>query len=140
MCVIHAGSKKEEEEEVSPAAYIAPVVALICALVGIVILLVVLIRRRKRKRRQGHLSQLHSPDPVMSPEAAFYKKSGQFSPISLLSPQSTCAAFSDPLEFPRNQLYVYTKKVLGRCGIIFLLFTHNDVTLICTIERITQLE
>ena len=86
---------------------------LIVTLGGIFVVLVVLIRMKKRRRCQGHLSQLQSPDPIMSPEAAFYKKSGQFSPISLLSPQSTSAAFSDPLEFPRNQLYVYTKKVLG---------------------------
>ncbi|CAI8041695.1 Fibroblast growth factor receptor 3 [Geodia barretti] len=98
---------------ISPAAYAVPVVVLIVALGGIFVVLVVLIRMKKRRRRQGHLSELQSPDPIMSPEAAFYKKSGQFSPISLLSPQSTSAAFSDPLEFPRNQLYVYTKKVLG---------------------------
>ena len=113
LCFSHPGGKGTD---VSPAVYTVPVVVvLISALVGIVITLVVLIRMRKRKRRQGHLSQLQSPDPIMSPEAAFYKKSGQFSPISLLSPQSTSAAFSDPLEFPRNQLYVYTKKVLGKC-------------------------
>jgi serine/threonine protein kinase len=108
-----AHSSGETGTYISPAAYAVPVVVLIVCLVGIVVVLVVLIRTRKRKRRQGHLSQLQSPDPIMSPEAAFYKKSGQFSPISLLSPQSASAAFSDPLEFPRNQLYVYTKKVLG---------------------------
>ena len=87
---------------------------LILALTGIIIVLVVLIRRRKRKRSLGHLSQLQSPDPITSPEAVFYKKNGQFSPISLLSPQSA-SVYSDPLEFPRNQLYVFTKKVLGEC-------------------------
>ena len=96
------------------AVYIVPVVCLVAALASIIVILVVLIRRRKRKRSRGHLSQLQSPDPLASPEAMFHKKSGQFSPVSLLSPQSVSAAYSDPLEFPRNQLYVFTKRVLGK--------------------------
>jgi hypothetical protein len=108
---LQAGRKNN----VSAAAYTVPVVFfLVVALVGVMIVLVVLIRRRKRKRAQGHLSQLQSPDPTATaPEAVFYKKSGQFSPVSLLSPQSVSAAYSDPLEFPRNRLYIYTNKVLG---------------------------
>lgn len=101
---------------VTPVAYIVPVVGLVIILVVIGVILVVLMRRRKRKRVRGHISQLQSPGPT-SPDAAFYKKrleSGQFSPISVLSPQATNVAFSDPLEFPRNQLFVYTKKVLGK--------------------------
>ena len=115
--ILYAGvfSADGKKGGVSPAVYSVPIVVLIGALVGIIILLVVLIRRRKRKRRQGHISTLQSPDPLASPDAVFYKKSGQFSPISLLSPPSASAAFSDPLEFPRNQLHVYTKKVLGKC-------------------------
>ena len=83
----------------SEAVYIVPVVCLVAALACIIVILVVLIRRRKRKRSHGHLSQL--------------QKSGQFSPVSPLSPQSVSAAYSDPLEFPRNQLHVFTKRVLG---------------------------
>lgn len=103
-------------ESVPPVAYVVPVVVLVIALMGIGIVLVVLIRRRKRKRaHRGQLSQLQSPDPTVK-DAMFYKtrtESGQFSPVSLLSPQGASVAYNDPLEFPRNQLYVYTHKVLG---------------------------
>ena len=98
----------------SEAVYIVPVVCLVAALASIIVILAVLIRRRKRKQNRGHLSQLQSPDPLVSPEAIFHENSVQFSPVSLLSPQSVSAAYSDPLEFPRNQLYVFTKRVLGK--------------------------
>ena len=82
----------------SEAVYIVPVVCLVAALASIIVILV-LIRRRKRKWSHGHLSQL--------------QKSSQCSPVSPLSPQSVSAAYSDLLEFPRNQLHVFTKRVLG---------------------------
>lgn len=110
-------------DTISPATYaVIPIGVLVCALLGIIVAMVVLIRKRKRNRQRGQLSQIQSPDPLASPEVAFYKKNGQFSPVAVLSPQSTCAAFSDPLEFPRNQLYVYTKKILGMrlCAILQL--------------------
>ena len=94
----------------SPAVYVVPVVFLITTLVCIGILLIIIIRRRKRERVLAHL---RSPDPIAGPEAVYHKKGDLFSPVSLLSPQS--AAHSDPLEFPRNKLYVYTNKVLGTC-------------------------
>lgn len=93
-------------------------------LVATGIILVVLMRRRKRKRARGHLTQLQSPTTT-TPDAAYYKKrleSGQFSPASMLSPQATNVAFSDPLEFPRNQLFVYTKKVLGKWELFTTLY------------------
>ena len=98
---------------VSSAAYIAPVGILILVLLTVIVITVVVIRTRKRKRTRAHISQLNSPAPTTQ-EAAFYKKNGEFSPMSLLSPQSISAAYNDPLEFPRNRLYVYTKKVLGK--------------------------
>lgn len=102
-----------DDNNVSPAAFIVPIGVLVCALLGIIVAMVILIRTRKKKRHRGRLSQQHNLDPIASPEAVCHKKNGLFSPVSVLSPQSTCAAFSDPLEFPRNQLYVYTKRVLG---------------------------
>ena len=76
------------------------------------IVLVVLIRRRKRKRVHSHTAG--SPGPMASPEGAFFHKNSQlFSPASLLSPQSIRSVFNDPLEFPRNQLYIHSNKVLG---------------------------
>ena len=119
---------------VTPAAYVVPVVALVMVLVVMGIILIVLMRTRKRKRVRGHISQLQSPGPT-SPDAPFYKKrleSGQFSPMSVLSPQATNVVFNDPLEFPRNQLLVYTKKVLGKCK----LFTAQH--LLCTIVAMTS--
>jgi hypothetical protein len=95
---------------VSPAAYIVPVALLVLALFGIIVAIIIVIRARKRKRVLAHL---RSPDPLVAPEAAYRKKSDLFSPVSLLSPQSARAAFNDPLEFPRNRLYIYTNKVLG---------------------------
>ena len=100
--------------------YAVPLFCLLVALVGIVIVLVVLIRRRKRKRVLNHL---RSPDPVTSPVGVvFHKKNSElFSPVSLISPQSASAAFNDPLEFPRNKLYVYTRKVLGMCLWVYII-------------------
>ena len=103
----------DNSEDVTPAAYVVPVVgSLIIVLVSVSVFILVLIRRRKRKRTRAHISQLNSPAPTTQ-DAAFYKKNGEFSPVSLLSPPSASAAYNDPLEFPRNRLYVYTKKVLG---------------------------
>jgi hypothetical protein len=98
------------KSSVSPAAYIVPVALLVLALFGIIVAIIIIIRARKRKRVLAHL---RSPDPIVAPEAAYRKKSDLFSPVSLLSPQSASAAFNDPLEFPRNRLYIYTNKVLG---------------------------
>ena len=94
----------------SEAVYIVPVAILVLLLGGIIIAILIVIRARKRKRVLAHL---RSPDPIVAPEAAYRKKSDLFSPVSLLSPPSASAAFKDPLEFPRNKLYVYTNKVLG---------------------------
>ena len=86
--------------------------------------MVVVIRRGKRKHAHSPSNRLQSPDSNSSaPEAVFYKQkieNGQFSPASLLSPQSIKGgAYSDSLEFPRNHLYVYTKKVLGRLTVVY---------------------
>ena len=114
-------SEKSGGGSITPAAYVVPVVgSLIIILVTVTIGLLVLIRTRKRKRNRAHLSQLNSPAPTTH-EAAFYKKNGEFSPVSLLSPPSASAAYNDPLEFPRNRLYVYTKKVLGEWEIVHII-------------------
>ena len=92
------------------------VVVLIIALLVMALVVVLVIRMRKRKRSRGRsLPQIYSPDPT-APDAFFFKRrteSGQFSPVSLLSPKGASNAYNDPLEFPRNRLYVYTGRVLG---------------------------
>ena len=112
------------DRSITPAAFVVPIVVLIISLVGVVIIMVVIIRRGKRKRAHSPSNRLQSPDSNSSaPEAVFYKwkiENGQFSPASLLSPQSIKGgAYNDSLEFPRNRLYVYTNKVLGRLTVVY---------------------
>ena len=109
-------------EGVSPVAFAVPLVVLMfLAMLGVGVTLLVLIRMRKRKRAQGRLAHLQSPTVK---EAAFGKmrgEDGQFSPLSLRSPQQVNAEPSDPFEFPRNRLYVYSHKVLGMFGAVYML-------------------
>ena len=104
-------SEKNRSNSVSPAAYVVPIVVLIIAMVVVGIVLLVIIRTKKRKRVRGHLSQIHSPVPTVH-GTAFHKKNDKSLPVSMSSPMASVAC-NDPLEFPRNRLYVYTKKVLG---------------------------
>ena len=104
------------DESVSPVAYAVPVVLVpTIALLVVAVVVVVLIRIRKRKRAHGRsLPQIQSPDTTVS----FHKRmteSGQFTPVSLLSPNGANNVYSDPLEFPRNRLHVFTSIVLGMC-------------------------
>ena len=106
---------------VSPVAFAVPLVVVFLAMLGVGVTLLVLIRMRKRKRAQGRLTHLQSPTMK---EAAFGKmrgEDGQFSPLSLRSPQQVNPEPSDPFEFPRNRLYVYSHKVLGMFGAVYML-------------------
>ena len=86
--------------------YTVPVLALVVGLLVMVIVLVVVLRARKRQRV---ITRVQSPNLK---EVSFFKQEGE---LGLLSPSSphygTCLA--DPLEFPRNRLYIYSSRVLG---------------------------
>lgn len=115
-----SGTSGAKHHSITPVAYTVPVVlVLIIALLVLVLTLVVVIRTRKRKRARGRgLAQIQSPDPT----ATFRKmmtENGQFTPVSLLSPMGASNVYRDPLEFPRNRLYIYTGIVLG-----MLVFVH----------------
>ena len=99
---------------VSPVAYAVPVIVVpTIALLVMAVVVLLVIRMRKRKRARGRtLQQIQSPDTTVM----FHKRmteSGQFTPVALLSPKGASNAYSDPLEFPRNRLHVYTGIVLG---------------------------
>ena len=103
--------------DVTPVAYTVPVVVvLIIALLVMALVVLLVIRMRKRKRARGRsLPHIYTPDPT-TPNVMFHKRrteSDQFTSVALLSRNGASNAYSDPLEFPRNRLYVYTGTVLG---------------------------
>ena len=101
-------------DDVRPVAYTVPVVVvLIIALLVMALVVVLVIRMRKRKRARGRsLPHIYSPNPT-TPDVMFYKRRTDSGAVSLLSRKGASNEYSDPLEFPRKRLYVFTGRVLG---------------------------
>jgi hypothetical protein len=68
----------------------------------------VVLRGRKRTRDRRILARVHSPSLK---EVAFLKEEVEPGLGSPSSPGNR--SLGDPLEFPRNRLYIYSSKVLG---------------------------
>lgn len=90
-------------------AYSVPLAVLV--LIALVLLagLVLLLRMRKRRRRRLN-ARVQSP---IIKDISFMKKESELGLMSPLSPCEEMASPQDPLEFPRNRLYIFTNRVLG---------------------------
>lgn len=76
-------------------------------LVGLVVMVVVLVLVLRARKRRRVITRVQSP---ILKEASFLKKESDFF-LSPTSPHPT--NLGDPLEFPRNRLYIYSTRVLG---------------------------
>ena len=76
------------------------------------VLLLVVLRSRKRRRDRRVTARMQSPSLK---EAAFFKEEEALQSCPS-SPFIGNGILEDPLEFPRNRLYIYSNKVLGKCG------------------------
>ena len=81
---------------------------LIVVVVVVLVVVVVVLRSRKRTRDRRVLTRVHSPSLK---EVAFLKEEGEPGLHSPSSPGNH--SLGDPLEFPRNRLYIYSNKILG---------------------------
>ena len=97
-----------ENSELHSAVYATPVAAMLFLVLAVAAVLVVILRSRKRNRDRRVLGRVHSPSLK---EVAFLKEEGDPSLPSPSSPGN--CSLGDPLEFPRNRLYVYSSKILG---------------------------
>ena len=97
-----------ENSELHSAVYATPVAAMLFLVLAVAAVLVVILRSRKRNRDRRVLGRVHSPSLK---EVAFLKEEGDPSLPSPSSPGN--CSLGDPLEFPRNRLYVYSNKILG---------------------------
>jgi len=88
-------------------AYSVPLAVLVLTLVGVAAALVLVLRMRKRRRRQTRIQS-----PIIK-DISFMKKESELGLMSPLSPYREDASPLDPLEFPRNRLYIFTNRVLG---------------------------
>ena len=104
------GSK---DETAITAAYATPVVVLVMACLLVALAILVVLRLKKRRRMGRTNGRVQSP---IIKEISFMKKDSEAILMSPLSPQRSdlqvAAAIQDPLEFPRNRLYI-TNKILG---------------------------
>ena len=87
---------------------VIPVSLLVVVGVVVLIVLLVVLRSRKRTRDRRVLTRVHSPSLK---EVAFLKEEGEAGLHSPSSPGN--CSLGDPLEFPRNRLYIYSNKILG---------------------------
>lgn len=81
--------------------------ALLVVLVVMIVVLVLVLRARKRRRV---IARVQSP---ILKEVSFLKKESELGLISPTSPHPGNPSLGDPLEFPRNRLYIYSNRVLG---------------------------
>ena len=86
-----------------------PVSILVVLVVVVLVVLLVVLRSRKRTRDRRILTRVHSPSLK---EVAFLKEDGGEPGLHSPSSPGNCN-LGDPLEFPRNRLYVYSNKILG---------------------------
>lgn len=86
----------------------------------LVVLLIVVLRGRKRRRDRRVTTRMQSPSLK---EAAFFKEEEALRSCPA-SPLIGNGILEDPLEFPRNRLYIYCNKVLGMCGGCFCQCVH----------------
>ena len=110
-----------EKAGLHPAVYGAPVSAMVLVGVAVVAVLLVVLRNRKRSRDRRVLARVHSPSLK---EVAFLKEEGEAGPHTPSSPGN--CSLGDPMEFPRNRLYIYSSKILGTVSVgsqQLLLFT-----------------
>jgi hypothetical protein len=94
---------------VSPVIYAAPLSALVVVLGMLLLAVVMVLRRRKRRREVRITARMQSPSLN---EAAFFKEEEALHSCPA-SPLIGNGILEDPLEFPRNRLYIYSNKVLG---------------------------
>ena len=88
----------------STVVYAAPLATLVGSLLMTSVVLLVVLRARKRRR----VVRIQSPTLK---EATFFKEEIDQGLICPASPGNS--SLGDPLEFPRNRLYIYSHKVLG---------------------------
>ena len=94
----------------SPVIYAAPLSALVVVLGMLLLAVVMVLRRRKRRREVRITARMQSPSLK---EAAFFKEEEALHSCPA-SPLIGNGILEDPLEFPRNRLYIYSNKVLGK--------------------------
>ena len=100
----------------NPAVYAAPVLGMVLLVAVVLVILLLVLRSRKRTRDRRVLTRVHSPSLK---EVAFMKEEGEPGLHSPSSPGNY--SLGDPLEFPRNRLYIYSSKILGMWSRVFLI-------------------
>ena len=89
--------------------YGVPLAVLLAILVVVLVVLPLALRSRKRRRDRRVITRVQSPTLK---EAAFLKEEEALGSCPG-SPIIHSGLLEDPLEFPRNRLYIYSNKVLG---------------------------